>query len=152
MYHKKLICIKKNSIQRGFFKKSTVLLIFIFLYFSCILTSDFKPKGFLITLPISRCCICPDGVVSNALLLWLAFLWFEPATELFFYFYMHMYICTWYIQVRFALRKSISLPPPPTILWKLLFFSFKNWKAFTNTKLGAKWSKLVKNPLISNPM
>ena len=93
MYCIKLICIEKNSIQRGFFKKSTVLLIFIFLYFSFNLTSDFKSKGFLITLTISHCRTCPDSAVSNALLPLLGvliILWLVRARyETFLHTYVH---------------------------------------------------------------
>jgi hypothetical protein len=93
MYHIKLIYIKKNSIQRGFFKKSTVLPIFISLFFFFILTSDFKSKGFLITLTISHDRICPDSVVSNALLplhCILIILWLVRARyETFLHTYVH---------------------------------------------------------------
>ena len=70
----------------------------------------------------------------------------------FFSLFLRTYVDCTYVQVQFLLRKSISLPPPPTIFSKCLFFSFQNCKTFTNTKLGAERSKFVKGPLISNSM
>ena len=52
------------------------------------------------------------------------------------------YICTYRFDSR--CRKAIYPPPTPTNFSKCCFFSFKNWKAFTNTKLGVEQCNLLK--------
>ena len=127
MYHIKLICIKKNSIQRGFLKKSTVLLISIFLYFS--LTTDFKPKGFLITLNIFRYSICMFRQRSKQrarlLMLRISFCGSSPLRNLFFYFHLlHMY--TYRFDSRQECQFLPHLPPPSYV--NVVFSAFKTAK------------------------
>jgi hypothetical protein len=44
--------------------------------------------------------------------------------------------------------KGVKYPPPsPTILYKPFLFSFKNWKAFSNTIGSAKQCRLLKSHL-----
>ena len=114
-----------------------------------ILTWLFNSKWFIIIN-----CLSPNGVMSKVLLLHRnalhSFCGLSPLRNLFSYFHilhMYMYISTGSIRP----RKSISLPPPPTIFFKCLFFSFENWKAFTNTKLGGKRSSLLKFHLKTVP-
>ena len=121
-----------------------------------ILTSEFKPKGFLAIHG------CFNGATSSTSDCRSRGTQVEPRREQSLFpiwiaisFFFRHFSQQRNSRVRFPPRKSISPPPSPTMLSKCCFFSFKNWKAFVNTKLSAKQCTFLKvhlyKILCSNP-